>query len=181
MIFNDSQKVLTWNGIPHFWHNKPKKIKFQSKNLIVKPPKLDLTKEMKEATYVLQLSDHEAFGLSVCESLVLGTPVIITDIPAFHEIGCNETNSIMVDLNMQNVDIEAIKKGKKPFCYTPPKSNWGKYLDNKSNYNPNDKVKVKTLKNIWLIEEDKHIKRGKEIELTNIRASELEAKGYVEW
>ena len=61
-----------------------------------------LTKEMAEATWVLQPSDHEAFGLSVAESLILGTPVLITDIPAFREIGCNETNSIMFDLDMKN-------------------------------------------------------------------------------
>lgn len=162
--------------------NKPKKLKFNSPNVIVKEPKLDLTKEMTEATYVMQLSDHEAFGLTVAESLVLGTPVIITDIPAFHEIGCiHGKNSIIVDLDLKNVDIDLIKKGIPPFKYTPPKSNWGKYLDNNSNYNPNELVKVKILKpRIHLIEEQKVVKRGDEIELTNIRASELEAKGYVE-
>ena len=161
--------------------NKPNKIHFQSDNVIVKKPKLDLTKEMQEATYVMQLSDHEAFGLTVAESLILGTPVIITDIPAFHEIGCNETNSIMVDLDLKNVDIEAIKKGKKPFCYTPPKSTWNKYLDNNRDYDPNKETKVKVKRGkLYLIEEDKHVVKNDEILLPRYRASELEAKGYIE-
>ena len=37
---------------------------------------------------------------------------------------------------MLNVDIDEILKGKKPFKYTPPKSNWGNTLDNNSTYNP---------------------------------------------
>lgn len=179
-------RLLDKAGVKYDWTiytNKPKKLKPDqlSPNIILKEPKLDLTKEIAESSYLVQLSDHEAFGLSVAESLMLGTPVIITDIPAFKEIGCNEQNSIKLDLLMSNVDIDKIVKGLPPFKYTPPKSNWGKYLDNNSNYNPNELVKVKILKpRIHLIEEQKVVKRGDEIELTNIRASELEAKGYVE-
>lgn len=160
--------------------NKPKKINFDSKNVILKEPKLDLTKEMTEATYVVQLSDHEAFGLTTAESLICGTPVIVTDIPAFHEIGCNKSNAIFLDLDMKNVDIDKIVKGLPPFKYTPPKSNWDKYLDNNSTYNPNDLVEVEVLKRkLWLVEEDKHYKRGDIAKVTKVRKAYLEAKGYV--
>ena len=164
------------------YSNKSKKITINSPNVILKEPKLDLSKEMAEASYVVQLSDHEAFGLSVAESLVLGTPVIITDIPAFHEIGCNETNAIFLDLNMTNIDVDKIVNSKWNFKYTPPKSNWGKYLDNNSNYNPKDLVDVKVLKRkLFLIDEKKETKRDDIVKLTKERASYLEAKGYVEW
>lgn len=176
-------EVLDKAGVDYtltIYTNKPKKIHFQSNNVIIKPPKLDLTKEMAEATWVLQLSDHEAFGLSVAESLILGTPVLITDIPAFHEIGCNETNSIMFDLDMKNIDIEKIKKGLPPFKYTPPKSNWGKYLDNNSNYNPKELVEVEVKRTYTDIELKKKLFRGEKKFMTRVRASYLEAKGYVE-
>ena len=176
-------EMLDKSGIKYDWtiySNKNKKIKL-SPNIILEEPKLDLSKEMTEATWVVQLSDHEAFGLTVAESLVLGTPVIVTDIPAFHEIGCNEDNSIFLDLNMSNVDLELIKKGKQPFKYTPPKSNWDKYLDNNREYDPNKLVEVTIKRNYTDIEMGrKLIKDGKE-KMTILRASYLEAKELVEW
>lgn len=177
-------EVLDKAGVDYtltIYTNKPKKIHFQSNNVIIKPPKLDLTKEMAEATWVLQLSDHEAFGLSVAESLILGTPVLITDIPAFTEIGCNEENSIKFDLDMSNIDIDKIKKGLPPFKYTPPKSNWNKYLDNNSNYNPEELVEVEVKRTYTDIELKKKLFKGVKEFMTKARASYLEAKGLIVW
>ena len=136
---------------------------------------------MTEATWVVQLSDHEAFGLTVAESLMLGTPVIVTDIPAFHEIGCNEDNSIFLDLNMSNVDLELIKKGKTPFKYTPPKSNWDKYLDNNREYDPNKLVEVTIKRSYTDIEMGRKLLKGEKEKMPILRASYLEAKELVEW
>ena len=144
-----------------------------------------LRKEVAESSYLVQLSSCESFGLSVCESLILGTPVIITDLPVFNEIGCNESNSIKLDLNMLNVDVDKIVKGLEPFKYTPPKSNWNKYLNNNSTYSPNEKVYVKVIKKYTDIELKEKLDRfaisGKLIPMTKLRASILEAKGLVEW
>lgn len=153
----------------------------QLPNIIEHDTKLDLREEMQKANYVAQLSEHEAFGLSVAESLILGTPVIVTDIPAFREIGCKHgKNSVICDLDMKNVDIEMIKNGLPPFKYKAPKSNWDKYLDNESDYNPKDLVKVRTKKKLWDTETDIHHKANAIIELTKERASYMEALGYVE-
>lgn len=179
-------ELLDKKGIKYTWDiytNKPKKLNESalSPNIHIKEPKLDLTKEMSEATWVVQLSDHEAFCFTVAESLVLGTPVIITDIPVFNEIGCNDTNSIKLNLNMLNVDIDKILEGKKPFKYTPPKSNWGKYLDNNSTYNPTDKVDVKVIRRYTDVELGEKLIRGDTKPMTKLRASILESKGLVEW
>lgn len=181
-------EMLDKAGIKYDWDiytNKPKKLDHTklSPNIHLKDPKLDLTKEMTEATWLVQLSDHEAFGLSVAEALILGTPVIVTDIPAFHEIGCNDSNSIILDLFMTNVDIDKIVEGKKPFKYTPPKSNWDKYLDNNREYNPNELVDVKVIKKYTDVELGQKLERftisGKTIPMTKLRASYLEAKSLV--
>ena len=179
-------ELLDKKGIKYTWDiytNKPKKLNESalSPNIHIKEPKLDLTKEMAEASYVVQLSDHEAFCFTVVESLVLGTPVIITDIPVFNEIGCNESNSIKLNLNMTNVDIDEILKGKKPFKYTPPKSNWSKYLDNNSTYNPNNIIDVKVIRRYTDVELGKKLLRGDIKPMSKLRASILEAKGLVEW
>lgn len=153
----------------------------QLPNIIQHNSKLDLREEMQKADYVAQLSEHEAFGLSVAESLILGTPVIVTDIPAFKEIGCKHgKNAVICDLAMKNVDIEMIKNKLPKFTYKPPKSNWDKYLDNESDYNPKDLVKVRTKKKLWDTETDIHHKANAIIELTQERASYMEALGYVE-
>ena len=179
---NQLCRLLEKNNIDYEWKiytNRP--FRFFGRNIKVEQQKLDLRKEMEEASYVVQLSDHESFGLTVAESLILGTPVIVTDIPAFKEIGCKHgKNAIICNLSMSNVDIQMIKNGLPTFKYKPPKSEWNKYLNQDSNYNPKDKVKVRTLRRIWLAEEDLHVQYNQEIDLTKIRVSELECKDLVE-
>lgn len=150
-------------------------------NIIKHEPKLDLSEEMQKADFVAQLSKHEAFGLTVAESLTLGTPVIVTDLEAFKEIGCvHGKNAIICNYDMNNVDINMIKKGIPKFKYTPPKSNWGKYLKTTGTYDKNEKVKVRLLKRFWDLEEDIHYPYNALAEMKKCRVSELESKGIVE-
>lgn len=175
-------EMLDRAGIDYDWKvYSNRHLKKASPNIEKLDTKLDLTKEVAESTYLVQLSNHEAFGLSVAEALILGTPVIVTDIPAFREIGCvHGKNSIICDLDMNNVDIDLIKKGLPKFTYKPPKSNWGKYLDNNSNYNPKELVWVRTKRKLWDVETDIHHPPNKEIKLSRERASYMEALDYVE-
>lgn len=180
---NKLAKMLDKVGIDYKWtiYTNKTRYPFDSKNIIVKEQKLDLSKEVAESSYLVQLSDCESFGLSVAESLILGTPVIITPLEAFKEIGCKHgENAIICDFEMKNVDINMIVKGLPKFTYTPPKTNWDKYLSKESNYNPNDLVEVKALKNIWIVEKDKHYKRHDIFEISKAKASELECLDYVE-
>ena len=150
-------------------------------NIIKHEPKLDLSEEMQKADFVAQLSKHEAFGLTVAESLTLGTPVIVTDLDAFKEIGCEHgKNAVICNYDMSNVDIDMIKKGIPKFKYTPPKSNWGKYLKTTGSYDKNEKVKVRLLKRFWDLEEDIHYSYTAVADMKKCRVSELESKGIVE-
>ena len=171
-------------GVNYTWTiytNKVRKARQQinSKNVVLKEQQLDLRKEVAESSYLVQLSSCESFGLSVCESLILGTPVIVTDLEAFHEIGVTNENGIFIDLEMKNIPIDEIVKGKKKFSYTPPKDSWNKYLNEDTDYNPNVSVKVKSLCRLNLIEENLHLVPKQEAEVTKERASELESLGYV--
>lgn len=153
------------------------------KNVIYKEPKMDIIEDVAKADFLVQLSDCEAFCYSVVESLMVNTPVICTDLPVFKELGLNNGNSIICDLSMNKVDINRVKQSFK-FKYKPPKSNWGKYLDNKSEYNPDDYAKVIVKKGYTDIVTGKHYVRSNDIienEIINQRASYLEAKGLVEW
>lgn len=157
-----------------------KKPRFYSKNIILKEPKLDLTKEMTESSFNLITSKAEAYCLSAVESLVCGTPLICTDLPVFKEIGINETNSIKIDGSLQNFNPNDLLK-EFNFTYKPPKDNWDKFLPTEKTYNPNEIIIVKALhkyKDIYLNE---HIKKNDEIEMPIERASYLESKGLITW
>lgn len=174
-------RALDLAGINYHWRiYTNKRFLCDSKNVEVLPQQLDLRKEVAESSYLVQLSSCESFGLSVCESLILGTPVIVTDLKAFHEIGVNNENGIFINLEMKNIPIDEILKGKEKFDYKPPKDHWEKYLSKEGTYNPDEIIKVKSLCRLYLIEENLHLVPKQEIEITKERASYLECLNYIE-
>lgn len=175
-------KMLEDAGIDYIWEvytNKTREI--IGKNVIYKEPKINIIPEIAKADYLVQLSDCEAFCYSITESLMVGTPVIVTDLPVLKELGVRHGfEGYICNFDMNNINIlEIAKKSLKP-AYKPPKSNWNKYLDNNSIYNPDELVKVRCRRGIYLIEEDYHTHKSEIIELKRYRASELECKDYVE-
>ena len=142
-------------------------------------PQLDISKEMVKADFLVQLSDCEAFCYSVVEALTLGVPVIATDLPVYKELGLNETNSIICDMNMNNIDLTKLNK-KYEFNYQAPQETWNKYLSEKKEYNPNEMINVKVLRAYTDIELGIKLKRDEVKEMQQARASYLEAKGLVE-
>lgn len=180
---NKLANLLDSKGIDYEWNIYTNRIhyKFTSPNIKVHQQSLNLMEEVAKSTYLVQLSDCESFGLSVCEALILGTPVIITPLEAFKEIGCiHGKNAIVCDFEMKNVDIDMIVKGLPKFEYTPPKSEWDKYLSKNNTYNPDKLVKVRTKRRLWDLETNIHHARNVIIEVRQARASELEAKDIVE-
>lgn len=172
--------ILDKNNIPYEWvvytNRKRKAI---GNNVIYKEQKTDILEDIAKADYLVQLSDCEAYCYSVVESLSVGTPVIVSDLPVFKEIGVNENNAIICDMEMKNVSIDKILKGIEMFEYTPVMSEWGRYLD-KGNYNPKEKVKVKAKKRYIDIELERHIEKFEELIMNKERVSLLECKGLVE-
>lgn len=174
-------KLLEKNNIDYEWviytNRKREPV---GNNVIYKDSKLDIIEDIAKADFLVQLSDCEAFCYSVIESLMVGTPVIATDLPVLKEIGViNGVNGVICDFSMNGIDLDLIKKKSLKFDYKPPKSNWNKYLDNNSNYNPNEKIKVRTKKryrDVFLGVLD----RNKIYEMTRERASYLECKDLVE-
>lgn len=172
--------MLDSSGIDYVWEIYTNKHKQQiGRNVIYKDPKMDIIEEIAKADYLVQLSDCEAFCYSIVESLCVGTPVIATDLPVLKELGVNEKNAFICDFNMSNVNIQEIAKKPLKVSYKPPKNDWGKYLDNNSNYDPNELVEVIPKRSMYLIEENIHTIRGKEIKIKRYRASELECKGLI--
>lgn len=61
---------------------------------------------MADADYTVQLSDNEGYCYSVHESLSVGTPVLVSDIPIFDCI--DESRGYKLPLDMKGIDLDKI-------------------------------------------------------------------------
>ncbi len=114
------------------------------KNMILQDPRLDVADLLPAFDAYVQLSDGEGFCLSVVEALKRGVPIIGTDLPVFHEIGLNETNSVLLPLDMSDIPLDKIQEliGKK-INYTDPEDYWEKYLDHTPSEYTNDLIDIR--------------------------------------
>ena len=176
-------EMLDKAGIDYEWKIYTNKLRERvGQKAVYLPQKLDILEEIAKADYLVQLSDCEAYCYSIVESLMVGTPVICTDLPVLKELGIEHNkNAIICDFDMTNVDIDLIKSKSLKVDYNPPFSNWSKYLSTNKTYNPNDLIEVKALKRYTDIVLNKEIEKNELVKMTKARASYLEAKGLVEW
>ena len=122
-------KALDDAAIPYIWTIYTNDINaIDNPNIIYREPQLDISSYIADADYLVQLSDAEGYGYSPVEALMLGIPVIVTDLPVFKELGFDETNSIKLPLDMKNIPIEKIYEHNFNFKYTPKEDSWGKIL-----------------------------------------------------
>lgn len=147
------------------------------KGIVYCQPRLDIRDFITECDYLVQLSDTEAFCYSVLESLYLHTPVIVTPIPCFNEIGVeNGKNGYILDFDMKEIPIFDIYNKIPKFDYQPLKNEWeDMIIKEKGNYKEELKMifKVKALINFNDLEENKHRNIGDEFECSKIRCDYL--------
>lgn len=182
-------RLLDEAEIPYLWHiYTDDTLPIDNPNIVYRQPTLNVTPYMADADYVVQLSNPiEGYGFTPGESLSIGTPVIVTDVPAYREIGVNETNGFILNCDMTNVPIKEIyeKAGKFNFKYEPPKDNWLKLLaPGKSTYQEEKtwKAKVKCIRrcgydDMLLL---RHIVFNEEYEIPYDRAEYLEGTQDIE-
>ena len=102
--------ALNMAGIPFFWLIFTNAKKSDAvKGMEMLPPRLDIAGLMLHFDAVVQLSDNEGYCLTAVEALSQGVPIIGTDIPVFKEIGINESNGVLLPLDMSNIPLDKIK------------------------------------------------------------------------
>ena len=108
------------------------------KGMQMLPPRLDIASLMPHFDAVVQLSDNEGYCLTAVEALLQGVPIIGSDVPVFKEIGINESNGVLLPLDMSNIPLEKIKNiSNLKFSYQQPAENWDSYLSKSpSTYQP---------------------------------------------
>jgi len=131
---------------------------------------------MKEADYLVQLSDSESFGLSVMEAQVLGTPSVLTDYKASNEL--LKGFSVILRRDMSNLTevVRKLKEESPPPTreYTGDASKWINLLNET---NPDKGTVVKIIKRYHDIELNQVIMPKTKRRTTKKRAGELVKAG----
>ena len=172
-------------GIPYVWDiytdtERPVK----NKNMVIRPPRLDIIDYIADADYYVQLSDAEGYCYSVVEALSVGTPVIVTEFSVTKEIGVVDgVNGFILPFGMENIPVKAIYKGLKKFKYTAPEDRWNELLlpvppDYEEQMNQTVKVRCKKI--FIDLERGKTTEANEEWECTRRRAETLQDLGVVD-
>ena len=138
---------LDRQGIDYIWYiftNDEKAI--PNENVIYMKPRLDISYWLKQADYLVQLSDTEACSYSINEALYRNIPVIVTPLPYLKEIGVeNRKNAYILEFDCSN--IEDVVKNIQNIPKFEFKKLEDKYKDilkeSKSHYEEDRKMKVK--------------------------------------
>ena len=142
----------------------------------------DIRSKIRNADYLVQLSDNEGFCYSIVEALEEGTAVITTPIEVLTEIGFkNNKHGYVFDFDMSG-DIERLKTIP-TFEYTysnkPIEETWGCVLGEGSVKNTRP-VTIRCVRRYKDVVLDRYIEVGDILTLNPRRAKEIIEAGYVE-
>lgn len=134
---------LNADKIPFEWQIFTTNTNINIDNVIVRKSRLNILDYIAQSDYLVQLSDSEGYCYSLVEALSLNVPVICTNMPVLKEIGINENNAYVLDMNMSNIDTDKIYNNiPKVVDYKPPKCLLIDYINKtKSNYEEERKMK----------------------------------------
>ena len=179
-------KMLDEAEIPYIWTIFTDSTnKIDNPNIVYLKPRLDIINYIANSDYLVQLSDNEGYCYSVVEALSVGTPVIVTDVPVFKELGVkNNENGFILDFDLNEVNIKDIYEKQFKFEYKAKQDNWSKILTKgKSTYQKDLKtmVKVKCIKDYFDIElKELKTKKSELYKINKVRAEELLTYGDIE-
>lgn len=164
-------------GINYIWYVISNDIDvIKSPNVIFIKNRLDITKWLTQADYVVLLSDSEACSYTLNEALYRNIPIISTPLPYLEEIGVKDgINSYIMEFDCSNVNDIVNKIQNVPkFKFEKLKDDYiNIFAESKSRYEEERKMKVKVKAII-----DFSFGRFNEIE-NLIRSSEKNQDGYI--
>ncbi len=158
------------------------------KGVVVLPPDLSIKTYIKEASYLVQLSDQESYCYSIVEALSMGVPVITTPIDVISEIGViDKVNGYVVPYDMQGIDVKEIYEHQPEFTYknedTQIIKKWRQIIGKskgKSTYSPDSEYKsVEVLQDYLDNALNKMVVKGERYTMSFYRAEKLLSMGLV--
>ncbi len=185
---NDSRYVMLANmlhkeGIPFIWLNfSDKPLPNAPKDFVNMPARLDVQGYIRQSDYLVQLSDVEAYSMSILEALCNDTPVICTPIPSVMEQGVVDgKNGYIIPYDM---DFDVKKLLNVPFFHydydnDSIKREWEKILNAK----PTKATEAASIRlqiiveRFYDLELKREFRRGSRVEVRPERARVLIDKG----
>lgn len=176
--------ALDFAGINYVWYvftNDNDCI--NSDNVIFMQPRLDVSKWIAEADYLVQLSDTEACSYSIVEALSYGTKVIVTPLPYLDEMQINGANALILNFDLSNLnEVVAKINNVTKVDWQMPQDIYGNYLAiGKSKFEEAKKKMLKIrVKNKFLdIKHNNALRKvGEEFIEDNTRAMDLIERGF---
>jgi len=153
-----------------------------NKNVINVPARLDIIPFLRKADFVAQLSDTEGFCMTALETLTVETPLLLTKVPSFTEMGANKNNAVFFDFDMSNVDecIDKMLTLKHNYGYTPKEDIWWELLTKDKKTYIASYVTVKALVKFRDIEEEVMREKDELFDVLQDRALDLVNKNLAE-
>ena len=180
-------KALQASGVLYEWHifTSHPNIEGFSDNVVIRKPTRDLLSYVAQYDYLVQLSDTESYGYSIVESLTLGKPVVMTDIPVRKELGITDKHAVIIPLDEKDYKkySDLIIKGGFKVKYTPPADKWGDVFGKGSGSDyeyPGIAVKNIYGGRLTLMAEGLELEEGEEVVLFDKnRVADLVGRGYI--
>ena len=118
-----------------------------SDNVVYMKPRLDVSRWIEKADYVIQLSDTEACSYTINEALYRNIPVIVTPLPYLEEIGYKDgVTGYTINFDCSNIEEVAKKIQDVPsFNFKHLKDIYGKLFTNKESEFKEENMKSKVI------------------------------------
>ena len=118
-----------------------------SDNVVYMKPRLDVSRWIEKADYVVQLSDTEACSYTINEALYRNVPVIVTPLPYLEEIGYKDgVTGYTIKFDCSNIEEVAKKIQDVPsFNFKHLKDIYGKLFTNKESEFKEENMKSKVI------------------------------------
>ncbi|MBR2711241.1 MAG: glycosyltransferase [Bacilli bacterium] len=185
-------RALDNSGIDYIWYVFTEDTDaINSPNVVYMKPRLDVSRWIKRADYVIQLSDTEACSYTINEALYRNIPVIVTPLPYLEEIGYKDGKTgytLKFDCSNLNEIVEKIQKIPS-FNFVPLKDRYGELFTNRETRFKEDNmnVKIRVIEPYWDLQlhpdekdPNKVLEKGFEWVVAKERADYLVQKGLVE-
>lgn len=122
-------------------------------------PTIHVNEKLREADFLVQLSDYESFGYSLVEGMQY-SKLICTDMEILPEMGINKKNAVIVPL--EDADYDKVVDDILSRCYVPPQTDYSVLFGEPSTSNTSDRIKVKnvTWMDAWIKDQDFWVEEG---------------------
>lgn len=171
--------ALTNAGIDYIWYIfTTDKDTINNPNVIFMKTRLDVDKWIREADYIVQLSDTEACSYTINEALYRNIPCIVTPLPYLSEIGFKDKKTgYILEFDCSNVkDIVNNILNKPKFKFETLEDNYTKLINKtKSKYKQEliKKVEVKCISPYFDMQLKANIQLNESFFVDSVRAKEL--------